>query len=188
MLAGTKIEVRGAENVPRDRPVIFVSNHQGAFDIPALQGVIPIQFRWLAKKSLFSVPLIGWSMSLAGYIPIERENSVAAYKSMEEAAERIKNGTSVVIFPEGTRSQTGELLPFKRGAFMLASKSGVDMVPVAIRGTREILKKGGFWIKPSKVEISFCKPVPVGGADEKTLRNIAKREIVNALPKQGLTA
>src|SRR3972149_7674856 len=156
-LSGVRVLVVGAENLPRDRPVIIVSNHQGAFDIPVLQCHIPMQFRWVAKKSLFKIPIVGWSMGLAGYIGIERERASSAYKSIEAAAERIKNGTSVLIFPEGTRSNTGELLPFKRGGFLLATKSGVTVVPVSIQGTADIMKKESILIRPGIVKVVIEK-------------------------------
>lgn len=184
-LAGIKVDVRGIDNIPKGVPVVLLSNHQGAFDIPALQAFLPLQFRWVAKKSLFRIPVIGWSMSLANYIPIERENPQEAMKSMEEAAERIRKGTSVLVFPEGTRSTTGELLPFKRGAFMLAAKSGAAIVPVAIRGTSAIMKKGGFLIRPSRVTISVGKPILPQESDEKDLRNRTKKAI-EALFNEGM--
>jgi len=186
-LAGIRVEVRGMENIPRGVPVVLLSNHQGAFDIPALQAFLPLQFRWVAKKSLFKIPIIGWSMSLANYIPIERENPQEAMKSMEEASVRIKNGTSVLVFPEGTRSETGALLPFKRGAFMLATKSGAAIVPVAIKGTSAIMKKGGFLIRPSRVTIAVGKPILPQESDEKDLRNRTKRAI-EALFNEGVRA
>ncbi len=186
-LAGIRVELKGMDNIPRGVPVVLLSNHQGAFDIPALQAFLPLQFRWVAKKSLFKIPIIGWSMSLARYIAIERENPQEAMKSMEEASERIRNGTSVLVFPEGTRSTTGELLPFKRGAFMLATKSGALIVPVAISGTSGIMKKGGFLIRPSKVTISVGKPIAPGESGEKDLRNMTKKAI-EALFNEGMRA
>lgn len=180
-LAGVRLSVDGVDNIPRGRAVIFMSNHQGAFDIPALQRAVPAEFRWVAKKSLFKIPLIGWAMSVAGHIPIERENSVSAFKSLDAAADRIRRGVSVVIFPEGTRSQSDELLPFKRGAFMLAAKSGAPVVPVAIKGTKGILKRGGFFITPSDVRVSFGAPLPTEGVGDKTLRNMTKDSIKKML-------
>ena len=123
-LAGIKVAMLGAENIPKGVPLIILSCHRGAFDIPALQSVLPVQFRWVAKKSLFKLPLVGWSMALAGYISIDREKGAAAYRSMDIAAEKIKAGTSVLIFPEGTRNAGDSLLIFKKGGFTLAEKSG----------------------------------------------------------------
>ncbi|MCC6502831.1 MAG: 1-acyl-sn-glycerol-3-phosphate acyltransferase [Deltaproteobacteria bacterium] len=185
-VSGVKVSVTGLENVPRDRAVLFLSNHQGAFDIPAIQSVLPVHFLWVAKKSLFKVPVVGWSMSLTGYISIDRDNPAEAVKSMEEASGRMGEGISVVIFPEGTRSETGALLPFKRGAFMLAKKSGVPIVPVAIQGTNRIKKKGSFLVNPAKVRISIGRPIPIGASDEKELRNMTKRQIEEMIAAPGV--
>jgi 1-acyl-sn-glycerol-3-phosphate acyltransferase len=175
-LAGVRVEVEGIERIPKG-PVILVSNHRGAFDIPVLQGTLPVQFRWLAKKSLFKIPVLGWSMSLSGYIPIEREHAGRAYSSIEKAAERIKAGTSVLIFPEGTRSATERLLPFKRGGFMLASRSGVPIVPMAIRGTEDIVRKGNIFVRPSGVKLIIGDPIETKGFDEKELKRKTRRAI-----------
>ncbi len=183
-LSGVRVKVDGADRIPRQGPVIFLSNHQGAFDIPALQGYIPVQFRWVAKKSLFKIPVIGWTMSLAGYIGIDREHAAVALRNIEEAAAKIRSGTSVLVFPEGTRSDTGKLLPFKRGAFMLVDKSGVPVVPVAIQGTKDIMKRGGYSITPSTVRISFGEPLePAEG--RAGLRPAVRKAIERLLEAQG---
>lgn len=182
-LSGVSVTVRGLENIPKDRPAVFLSNHQGAFDIPALQGYIPKRFKWVAKKSLFKIPMLGWSMSLAGYISIERESAGSAYKSIEAAAGEIKGGASVLIFPEGTRSATGELLPFKRGAFILASRSGAPVVPIAIRGTKDIMKKGSLLIRPSNVVITIGAPIESVDFNESELKELA-RQAIEALLRQ----
>lgn len=181
-LAGVRVRVSGMENIPKDRPVVLLSNHEGAFDIPVLQAYIPIRFRWLAKKSLFSIPFLGWAMSMAEYIPIERKSATSAYRSMEAAASIIRQGASVVIFPEGTRSHGAGLLPFKRGAFILAEKGGVDVVPVAIRGTAPILKNGSLLITPADVSVAFGRPIQTRGTAEKEL-NAKTREAIEALLK-----
>ena len=182
-LSGVTVEIKGAENLLQDRPQILASNHRGAFDILALQGFIPIQFRWVAKKSLFKIPIIGWSMSLAGYVSIDREKAGSAYKSIERAAEKVKKGASVLIFPEGTRSAAGSLLPFKRGGFLLAAKSGVPIVPVSIRGTENLMKKESILIRPGAVKVVIGKPIPVSDADEKLLMEMVRKAI-----EEGLTA
>lgn len=181
-LSGVKVRVRGAQNVPKETPVIFLSNHRGAFDIPALQANIPVQFRWVAKKSLFKIPVVGWTMSLAGYIGIDRESATKAFKSMVTAAEKIRSGTSVLVFPEGTRNDTGEkLLPFKKGAFILATKSGVPVIPVGITGTTDIMKKGSLLINPAEVFITIGEPIPTEGLSEKELQSLTKEAIERIL-------
>jgi len=180
-LSGVRVNVRGVENIPKGAPVIFLSNHQGAFDIPALQAYIPLRYRWVAKKSLFSIPVVGWSMSMAGYIPIEREAARKASKSIDAAAEKIKNGLSVLVFPEGTRSVSGELLPFKRGAFSLAVRSGAPVIPVAITGTKDIMKKGSLSIRPAGVDISIGAPIRTMDMDEKHLQNAVRAAIEGLL-------
>jgi 1-acyl-sn-glycerol-3-phosphate acyltransferase len=168
-LAGVEVEVRGVEKIP-EGPFILASNHRGAFDIPVLHGYLPVQFRWLAKRSLFRIPIIGWSMSLAGYIPIERKHVGRAYRSIEEAAERIKAGISVLMFPEGTRSGTEKLLPFKRGLFMLASRSEAPIVPVAHRGTEKIVGFGNVFFRPSSVKVAVGDPIATKGVAEEELK------------------
>src|SRR3990172_6697866 len=180
-LSGVRVTVKGMENLPLDRPVIIVSNHQGAFDIPVLQSHIPVQFRWVAKKSLFRIPVVGWSMRLAGYIGIDRSDAGSAYRSIEKAAEKVKKGTSVLLFPEGTRSVTGKLLPFKKGGFLIAAKSGVEIVPVAVKGTKGVMKKGSLLISPAGVTLTIGRPMPTEGLGERELRSRARAAIEELL-------
>ena len=180
-LSGVTVEVKGLENILAGKPQIFASNHQGAFDILALQAFIPIQFRWVAKRSLFKIPIIGWSMSLAGYVSMDRERSGSAYRSIETAAEKVRNGICVLIFPEGTRSATGELLPFKRGGFLLAIKSGAPVVPLSIRGSTDIMRKGSLFIRPGLIKIAIGRPIQTAGADEKALMAGVRQAIEDGL-------
>ncbi|MEI6306758.1 MAG: lysophospholipid acyltransferase family protein [Deltaproteobacteria bacterium] len=136
-MAGVRVTVRGAEHLP-DGPVIFMSNHQSNFDILSLLAHMPRQFYWIAKKELFDIPVFGTSMKRGGYIPLDRSDGRKALKSMDNAAAIIREGKSVVMFPEGTRSQDRKLLPFKRGGFLLALKAGVPVVPVTINGSGRI--------------------------------------------------
>ena len=180
-LSGVTVEVKGLENILAGKPQIFASNHQGAFDILALQAFIPIQFRWVAKRSLFKIPIIGWSMSLAGYVSMDRERAGSAYRSIETAAEKVRNGICVLIFPEGTRSATGELLPFKRGGFLLAIKSGAPVVPLSIRGSTGIMRKGSLLIRPGLIKIAIGRPIQTAGADEKALMAGVRQAIEDGL-------
>jgi 1-acyl-sn-glycerol-3-phosphate acyltransferase len=132
-----KVTVSGAEHLP-DGPIIFMSNHQSNFDILSLLAAMPRQFYWIAKKELFEIPVFGHSMRRGGYIPLDRGDGRKALHSMDEAAAAIQQGKSVVLFPEGTRTPDGNLLPFKRGGFILARKADVPVIPVTINGSGKI--------------------------------------------------
>ncbi|HEX2768843.1 MAG TPA: lysophospholipid acyltransferase family protein [Geobacteraceae bacterium] len=163
-LAGARLEVTGREKIPADGPVIYMSNHQGNFDILALFLAIPRQFSWIAKEELFAIPVFGHSMRRAGYIPLDRSDGRRAFKSIEAAAAMIRSGRSVVIFPEGTRTPDGNLLPFKRGGFLLAAKAGVPIVPFTINGSARVNPCKRLELYPGKITIRFAEPIhPVGG-------------------------
>ena len=134
-----RLRVEGAERVPRDGPVVFMANHESWLDIPVLLASIPVQVRFLAKKSLFGIPFLGWAMTAMGFIPVDRKNRREAVKSFEEAAQRIRTGRSVLIFPEETRTRDDNLLPFQRGGFLIAIKAGIPIVPVGLDGPRRCL-------------------------------------------------
>src|SRR5271157_1324346 len=132
LICNIKVKVIGAENILHGKPQIFMANHQSDFDILIVLGHIPGQFRWIAKKELFNIPIFGAAMKNAGYIEIDRHNREKAMQSLDQAALRIREGKSVMTFPEGTRSRDGEIKPFKQGIFHLAIKSGVPIIPVSI--------------------------------------------------------
>lgn len=165
ILGGVKCELSGAGNIPAGTPVIFMGNHQGNFDILALFASLPGQFRWLAKKELFDIPLFGYAMARAGYISIDRSNPRQALKSIKGAAERIRNGASVVIFPEGTRTHDGALLPFKRGGFQLAAKAGAPIIPFAITGSMQVNPRNRLELHNGVIRIRFGAPISTEGAD-----------------------
>ncbi|MCK5322516.1 MAG: 1-acyl-sn-glycerol-3-phosphate acyltransferase [Desulfobulbaceae bacterium] len=172
---GVSVKVEGSERLDRTKPYIFAANHQSQFDIFALQGYLGIDFRWLAKKELFNIPVFGSAMRTAGYIPINRGRGREVLKSLTEAAERIAEGTSVIIFPEGTRSPDGRLQEFKPGAMVLAIKSGVPIVPVAITGTHHIMPKGTLLARPGDVMIRVGEPIETGGCKPKQKADLAVR-------------
>jgi len=157
-LAGSPATIRGVEHLP-DGPVIFMSNHQSNFDVLALLALIPRQIHWIAKKELFDIPIFGPSMRRGGYIPLDRSDGRKALKSMEEAAQIIRSGKSVVLFPEGTRSEDFKLLPFKRGGFMLAARAGVPVVPVTINGSGRVNPANRTRICPGKITITLHPPL-----------------------------
>jgi 1-acyl-sn-glycerol-3-phosphate acyltransferase len=183
LVAGVRLDIEGAELIPRDQPLIFMGNHQSNFDIMSLFQAVPVRFNWLAKEELFRVPLFGRSMRCAGYIPINRGDGRDSLRSLDKAAKLISAGTSVAIFPEGTRSPDGQLLPFKRGGFILASKAGVPVIPVSIRGSREINPPDNFFfLRPGTIRIRFSPPIATGerGAGEQTLLMERVREAIAA--------
>lgn len=164
LAAGTRIEVAGAELIPRDQPLVFMGNHQGNFDILALFQAIPQRFSWLAKEELFKVPVFGASLRSAGYIPLNRGDSRESLRSLDTAAQLVRKGTSVAIFPEGTRSNDGNLLPFKRGGFILAAKAGVPIVPFSISGSMQINPPDKLLLLRSGIiRVRFSSPVTANG-------------------------
>jgi 1-acyl-sn-glycerol-3-phosphate acyltransferase len=183
-LAGVRVTVSGGEQLSQAGPYIFAANHQSQFDIFALQGYLGVDFRWLAKKELFAVPIFGAGMRAAGYIAVDRSKGRQALQSLNEAAQRIKDGTSVIIFPEGTRSPDGKLMPFKSGAMALAIKAGVPLVPVAISGTHQVLAKGRILCTPGQVCIRLGPPIdttPFKPADKQLLATRLQEEVAGLL-------
>jgi len=162
-LANTKVRVIGKENVLTQKPQIYMANHQSDFDILIVLAYIPGQFRWIAKKELFKVPVFGSAIRKAGYIEIDRQNHEKAMISLDQAARKIREGKSVMSFPEGTRSKDGTVKPFKQGMFHLAIKSGVPIVPISIIGAGDIMPKRSLFIKPGKVTLVIDKPLEVKG-------------------------
>jgi len=155
--------VEGHELVPRDGPVVFMANHESWLDIPVLLTSVPVQVRFLAKKSLFRIPFLGWAMRAMGFIPVDRQNRREAVKSFEEAAQHIRTGRSVLIFPEETRTRTGELLPFQRGGFLIALKAGVPIVPVGLDGPARCLARASYLLRPGRITVRFGAPIPTAG-------------------------
>ncbi len=154
-----KVKVEGMEQLNGKGPYIFMSNHQGYYDIFALLSHLPYQFKWLAKKELFSIPFLGWTMAAVGYISIDRGGTRDTVEAMNNAAQKIQEGMSVVIFPEGSRSPDGSIQPFKKGGFTLAIKSKVPIVPVAISGSRDIMPKDKLTAAPGEIRILVGDPI-----------------------------
>jgi 1-acyl-sn-glycerol-3-phosphate acyltransferase len=169
LCANSQVEITGEENLP-DGPAVYMANHASHFDVFALLGWLNIQFRWTVKKELFPIPLLGLAMKRSGYILIDRSNHARALLSMKTAAEKIANGTSILIFPEGTRSCVGVLqYPFKKGGFHLAREAAVPIVPITVIGSREVMPKHGMKITPGKITLNIDKPIPSQGRDVASL-------------------
>jgi 1-acyl-sn-glycerol-3-phosphate acyltransferase len=147
---------------PPAAPAVYVANHQSQLDIPALVLAMPVGFRMVAKRSLLHVPIFGWALWMAGFVFIERSDRQRAIRSLERAASRIRSGTSIVVFAEGTRSPDGALLPFKKGGFILALNAGVPIVPVSIAGGHAVLPRGSLRVRPGEIRIRFGRPIDTG--------------------------
>jgi len=165
LLCNTKVKVIGKENLLYGKPQILMANHQSDFDILIALAYIPVQFRWIAKKELFNIPIFGAAMRSAGYIEIDRNNREEALQSIDEAALRIRRGKSIMTFPEGTRSRKGEIKSFKQGAFYLAIKSGVPIVPVSIIGSDQIMPKRSVKIQSGQIKLVIGEPIEVTSFD-----------------------
>jgi 1-acyl-sn-glycerol-3-phosphate acyltransferase len=175
------VKVEGMDHLKGAGPFIFMANHQGSYDIFALLGHLPFQFKWLVKKELFSIPFFGWTMAAAGYISIDREGTRETLEAMNKAAQKIQEGMSVVIFPEGSRSSDGTIQPFRKGGFTLAIKSKVPIVPVAITGTREIMPKDRLTATSGEIRIRIGRPIETKDyflKDRKPLMELVRETIL----------
>ncbi len=162
-LTNTRVKIIGEENIVFQKPHIFMANHQSDFDILILLAHVPCQFRWIVKKELFHIPLFGPAMRKAGYIEMDRQNHKSALRSIEKAARKIRDGKSVMSFPEGTRSKDGKVEPFKQGMFYLAIKAGVPIIPISLIGAYHILPKRSLRINPGKVTMVIGNPIETCG-------------------------
>ncbi|MGH9354991.1 MAG: lysophospholipid acyltransferase family protein [Terriglobia bacterium] len=169
------VKVEGLGNIPRGGTSIFCVNHPSAIDIPILLACLPLQFRFVAKRSLFNVPFLGWHLWRSGHIPVERERPHKALKSLDQAAERIRAGWPVVLFPEGHRSRDGGMGPFRSGSFYLAIKSGAPVVPVTISGSRAVLKPDSLHMRPGTVNITIHSPIPTAALTLNDVRDLSER-------------
>lgn len=178
LMSSTKVEVIGRENILRGKPQIFMANHQSDFDILIALANIPGQFRWIAKKELFHIPVFGAAMRAAGCIEIDRYDHKKAMQSLDEAALLIRDGKSIMSFPEGTRSRNGGIQPFKQGVFYLAIKTGIPIVPVSIIGSGEIMPKRSLKVTPGKVKLIIDKPI-----DTKNYTLESRNELIDQVKK-----
>ena len=159
--AGVRLRCEGTEHVADGVPAFFVGNHQSALDIPILAAALRGRVRFLAKKALFEIPVFGWILRVYGHAEIDRSNARAALKSLNEIYARIqKRPSSFALFPEGTRSTDGRMLPFRRGALKICQRGGLPVVPFAIDGSVSVLKRGEYRVRGGVVRLVFCPPIP----------------------------
>jgi 1-acyl-sn-glycerol-3-phosphate acyltransferase len=177
--SGVRLEVRRPAELDPAKSYVYLANHQSLFDIPVLLLAVPGRFRMVAKQSLFRIPVFGWAIAAAGFVSVDRADRAAARQSFAAAERRLRSGGSILLFPEGTRSNGETLLPFKRGGFLLALRTGLPIVPVGIRGTRSVQARGQRSIRPGAVEVRFGAPIEV--ADYGVRR---KRELIAEVRRQ----
>lgn len=157
--AGVKVHYKGIENVDKTKTQVFAVNHLSYLDVPMIYSILPVQVGWLAKKDLFQLPFLGWLMKANKFIPVEEGEGRKIIESLNEAVEKVRKGTRIVIFPEGSRSGSGELLPFKKLLFRLCLKTGVPIVPIYINGTNDVMKPESLLIRPGNVYARIGKEI-----------------------------
>ncbi len=186
-IPGVKVRIEGVENIDSRHTYIFASNHASQYDIFSFQGYFPHDFRWIAKKELFKLPLFGRAMHRIGYIPMDRSHGREALKSLDQASKCIAGGKSVLIFPEGTRSPSGHLQPFKGGAVLLAIKAKVPIVPMAFNGSYEVLPKGRLIPRKGEIVLRIGTPISTEqfkSSDKQHLAETLQLAVAKLLDKQ----
>lgn len=163
-VTGVRVKVTGLDRLRHDRTYIYVSNHASLFDIPVVFAGIPDDIRVVYKKELEKIPLFGWGLKMGAYIAIERGHGPRAARSLEEAVEKMRRGASLLLYAEGTRTMDGRLQPFKRGAFNLALRAGVPVVPLTVNGTYAILRKHSALIRPGTAHLILGEPIEPSSA------------------------
>ncbi len=187
-VCGVRLEVQGLEHLDKEKNYIYVANHSSLLDIPAVTCAVTGKVRFMYKRELGTVPLWGWAMNLTRqHIAVERGHGSSAMRSLDDAVGRMKSGTSVLMFAEGTRTRDGNLQEFKRGAFKLALRAGVPVVPLTIKGSFDILPKHSFKITPGTITLEFDKPIAPKNTNGKTsemelleeVRSVIQQHIMN---------
>jgi len=182
-IAGVRVTVHNPERAGDGSPHIFLANHVSWYDIPAVGSFLP-RAKFVAKAELFRIPVLGGAMRAVGMVPIERQNRKAAFGAYDEASKRIREGNSVIVFPEGSRGYDYPLRPFKKGPFVLAIDAGAPIVPILIHGTREVIRKGSMMLHPGRVDVHLLEPVSVEGFgyDERdALAELVRSRVAEAL-------
>lgn len=179
--SGVKLNIEGLEKIDKSKSYIFIGNHQSHFDVFSVFSAIPMTVRFMAKKELFKIPIFGWALYASGTIRIDRSNRERAISSMNNALDRIRKGVSVVVFPEGTRSEDGKIRDFKKGGFVLAIKGGIPIIPISISGSRFILRKNSIKFHPGEIKIVISDPIDTkmyGYQEREKLRMDVKNIII----------
>jgi len=174
-LSGVSASMIGEDRIDQNQPYIVMANHQSHYDVFALMGLLPLQLRWVIKMELRKIPIFGIACEKVGYIFIDRGNHEKAQKSLDAAGEKIRAGSSVIFFPEGTRSEDGKLRPFKKGGFVIALEAKVPILPVTVVGGKEILPKGSLRILPGNMKVIIHEPIYVDEYTYETKERLMER-------------
>jgi len=185
-LVGVRVQQLGLENLDLTRPYIYMCNHVSNLDPPVVIGWLPQRTSVMAKRELFRIPILGRAMRMASVVPIDRRNKDAAITSVRAAADVLRSSLSMVVFPEGTRSPDGHLLPFKKGPFYMASETGAPIVPVTVLNTDKMLPKGAFRLRSGRSTVVFHAPLmPSSFATREALIEAVRASISSSLPIEG---
>jgi 1-acyl-sn-glycerol-3-phosphate acyltransferase len=171
-ICGVKVAVVGAGNLDPRQHYVFCSNHFSLIDTPLMFGRMPREFRILARHGLWKIPFLGWHLNRAGHLPVHRENPRVAARNIQQAADKIRAGFSVLIFPEGGRTRQDRMRPFKPGAGYIAIRAGAPIVPMAIVGTRDILPPNSLHLRPGRAELRVGKPIPTQGLEQRDAKEL----------------
>lgn len=184
-IAGVQTKLVGLDKIDLSRNYIFMSNHVSNLDPPLLIPRLPFRQTVMVKRELFKMPILGPAMKIANFVPIDRSNREAAIATVREAEDTVRRGLHMAVYPEGTRSRDGVLLPFKKGPFYLALETGVPIVPITILGTEKLLPKGKTLARPGEVTVIFHPPVdPKAHPDRDELIRVVREAIASALPPE----
>lgn len=173
--SGARVESEYEAPLDPSQGYVFLANHQSMYDVPTLVLGVPGQARFLAKRSLFRIPIFGWALAMGGFVPVDRADRDASRETFRIAVERLQAGKSLILFPEETRSRDGELLPFKRGGVLMALKTGFPIVPVGIDGSLEVRHRDSWVIRPGTIRARYGRPIDVGGLEISDSRDLQER-------------
>jgi 1-acyl-sn-glycerol-3-phosphate acyltransferase len=173
--SGVRVRVLHPERLPKEGSFVVAPNHESFYDILVLFAAVPLSLRFLAKRNLFRLPFLGWAIAAAGFVPVDRGDRGRSAATIDTALRRLAKGRSLIVFPEETRTRTGELLPFKAGAAVLAIHSGLSLLPLGLAGTFRIQRRGEFTITPSEVAMAVGEPIDVTGATPRDRAAVTER-------------
>ena len=178
-----KVEVRGRDNIDRSTSYVFVANHQGAYDIFSIYGYLGHPFRWMMRKGITNIPLVGTACRCAGHILVDTKSASGLKHTVEDAVKYLKDGVSLVVFPEGRRTDTGQMGPFKQGAFRLALEFNLPVVPITIDGSYQVMPRSTFNVTPGKIVLTLHEPIPPTseGHDLNEVMSKAREAILSGL-------